>query len=482
MNHPIPPSAESSPGWSLSKRLLFRFAFTLFFVAAFLEWQFPIVLFQRLSLAPAEVFDVGRDPIVEFWARAFEETGYTKLLASWQDLVAWVGAHLCGPDAPVRPHPTGSGDTLVNWLGIATAAAIALLLTSIWSLVARRSRDHGFLAPWLWVAARFFVASTMFSYGFAKVIPNQFSPPHLGRLLEPLGEFSPMGLLWTFMGSSPAYTIFAGAGEVLAGLLLCFRRTATLGALVAIGVMTNVVAMNLCYDVPVKLYATVYLLTAAAIVLPDAGRLIAVLVANRPAPPRDLSKPFGSKSLNALATLLALVWIAETTRAGIESGRSRYLTSTDGRPRPALYGVHEIESFERDGVALPPLLEDGPRWRRIIIDLPNFAVVHSMTEKASAFESVIDPEARTIGLTPAAAPPRPWTIAPPPPVASAQPEPEGPKQRFTFGYEEIEPDRFRFEGEFEGARLVFVTKRRDRDDFLLTSRGFRWISEDPFNR
>ena len=38
-----------------------------------------------------------------------------------------------------------------------------------------------------------------------------------------------MGLLWTFMGHSPAYSAFTGAAEALAGALLLFRRTTLLG-------------------------------------------------------------------------------------------------------------------------------------------------------------------------------------------------------------------------------------------------------------
>lgn len=57
-----------------------------------------------------------------------------------------------------------------------------------------------------------------------------------------------MGLLWNFIGASAAYTIFTGVAEVLGGLLLVARRTALLGALVCIGVMSNVVLLNFSYD------------------------------------------------------------------------------------------------------------------------------------------------------------------------------------------------------------------------------------------
>ena len=67
-----------------------------------------------------------------------------------------------------------------------------------------------------------------------------------------------MGALWWFMGASIPYIIFAGAAEVLGGLLLVLRRTAALGALVAFAVMVNVMMLNYCYDAPVKLYSTIW--------------------------------------------------------------------------------------------------------------------------------------------------------------------------------------------------------------------------------
>jgi len=51
----------------------------------------------------------------------------------------------------------------------------------------------------------------------------QFEPPGYGRLTQPLGQYSPMALLWTFMGYSPLYTSFTGSAEVIGGVLLFFR-------------------------------------------------------------------------------------------------------------------------------------------------------------------------------------------------------------------------------------------------------------------
>lgn len=72
------------------------------------------------------------------------------------------------------------------------------------------------------------------------------------------------------------------AEELVAVLLIVWRRTCVLGAMVAAGVMLNVLMLNLCYDVPVKLYSMHLLLMSIMIILPDASRLLSVFVLNRP--------------------------------------------------------------------------------------------------------------------------------------------------------------------------------------------------------
>ena len=73
-------------------------------------------------------------------------------------------------------------------------------------------------------------------------------------------------------------------------LLLCVRRTATLGALICLAVMSNVMLLNYTYGVPVKLYLTMIVLSAAVLVVYDAPRLLAFLVMNHPTSPASASR------------------------------------------------------------------------------------------------------------------------------------------------------------------------------------------------
>jgi hypothetical protein len=94
-------------------------------------------------------------------------------------------------------------------------------------------------------------------------------PPSLAVLNEPVGSASPLALLWTLIGMHPSYEILCGALETLAAVLLIFRRTAMLGAMLTAVLMTNVLLYNLFFDVPVKLVAINLLVLDLALLAPD---------------------------------------------------------------------------------------------------------------------------------------------------------------------------------------------------------------------
>ena len=60
---------------------------------------------------------------------------------------------------------------------------------------------------WFQVILRVFLFLAMTLYGLAKIFKGQFPDPSLEQLLQPVGEMSPMGLAWTFMGHSVAMAV-----------------------------------------------------------------------------------------------------------------------------------------------------------------------------------------------------------------------------------------------------------------------------------
>jgi hypothetical protein len=110
----------------------------------------------------------------------------------------------------------------------------------------------------------------------------------LHMLATPLGDLLPMRFSWLFIGFSKPYEIFSGLMEIFAGSLLLFRRTATLGAMVATGVFLNVMMLNLCYDIPVKIYSMQLTFVALFLLANESKRIIDFFILNKPAAANSL--------------------------------------------------------------------------------------------------------------------------------------------------------------------------------------------------
>jgi hypothetical protein len=100
---------------------------------------------------------------------------------------------------------------------------LTILGTAVWSVMDSRRPHYATLHKWFHVFARLALASTPVGYGMSKGIRLQMPEPGLLRLIEPFGNFSPMGVLWYSIGASRPYEIFAGCVELSGGVLLFVR-------------------------------------------------------------------------------------------------------------------------------------------------------------------------------------------------------------------------------------------------------------------
>jgi len=417
--------------------------------AAATRWSLPKRLALRCGAVYAVLFTFPF-PLDQLpWIRSLVES----LPERWRTVDAAI-ARLLGVAVPEDLSLNGSGDTPLDWVHLGATLAIAALAGAAWTALDRRRRDDDWLYGWLRVGLRYYLAMTMFFYGLAKVLGLQFPFPWAGRLIEPVGEMSPMGLLWTFMGYSASYSIVTGLAVVLGGALLLARRTTTLGALVLIGVMSNVVALDFSYDVPVKI-AAVHLLAASILLAAgDARRLLAVLVLNRPAPAADLGVTAASPRRRRALLAVKLAFVALALYALLPRAWTAYHRFGRGAPRPALAGVWDVTALSRDGAAVPPLDTDTRRWRLLAID-PFGAIVRTMDGTDRRVDLAYDPAAATLTLIDEGRPPAV--------LAATRPD----------------PDTLHLEGRLDDAATTVTLKRRH---FVLETRGFHWVNEFPFNK
>jgi hypothetical protein len=407
--------------WSPARRVAFRFGF----------------LFAALLVFP---FPAGYVPKTDWLVRI--------LNTPFDHLVSFCATGVLGLDEPSR-QPTGSGDTTRAYVYHLVILVLAAAGTALWSALDRRRTAYPRLAAGAVVVLRYYLAFTLLTYAFAKL--TQFPPPWPGRLDQRVGDMSPMGMLWTFMGSSQPYALFGGFAEGLGGVLLLWRRTHVAGALVAAATMTNVVALNFCYDVPVKLYSAQLLAIALVLLAPHARRLIGAVLGRATAevPPR----PRRSLRLErARLAVKALLLAAVAVQLYLQTDASLGWTP----PKHELHGVWVVERFAQGGAERPPLVTDGERWHKVYFG-QRIAGVRPMDGPVLRFMAKVDPARRTIQVKHAKD--EVWTYT------------------LSAG---AEPATLVLDGAFHG-KQIHAELRREPDPLLVT-RGFHWINEIPFNR
>lgn len=433
----LQPLPENPRPWSLSYRALFRFL-----CAYFLVYSLPSI--GRVSIFGALPYG----GVIFGW--------YTAL---WRAICPWVGGHVFHlTGRAITYFPTGSGDTTLDYIQNLLFLIVAMAATLIWSVTDRKRGDYRRLEPWLRLLVRYTLAFTLFGYGFAKVFPLQFRPPAIQKLIEPYGDFSPMGTLWSFMGASVPYIVFSGAAEVTGGLLLLFRRTVALGSLVAFGVMLNVMMLNYCYDVPVKLYSTNLVLMALYLASGDLRRLIDFFLRNRITSPADHSAPrFSRRWARVSATIFQVLFVGYTLFGSIYGGWRGYRAAYVNPPRPPIYGLYEVEQFTRNGREIPPVVTDATRWRKVIAEFPGFVSVKMMDDSLRGYKALYDATKNGITLA-------------------------GPNEQYSLHYDHPDAGHLTMEGSLAGIPVSMRLKKIDTSQFLLVSRGFHWINEIPLNR
>jgi hypothetical protein len=417
-------TTDLAPPWSPLRRVAFRFA------------ALYLVLYAAPSPLPAVVSFPSEAPE---WYR-----GLTRRLAE-------LTGRLIGVVPPPAPLQNGSSDTTRDYLLVLATLVIAALGTAVWSVVDARRPDYrrGWAVLRVWL--RYVVGCTMLAYGFAKVVPVQFLPPDPGRLFLTFGASSPMGLLWTFMGASPAYTIFGGAAEVLGAALLFSRKTATAGALVLAAVLTNVVMLNLCYDVCVKQYSMHLLLMSLVLLAPSATRLFDAVVlgkavaAETPGPALDVPRIPPRLLLGVKVAFLVAV-----VRAQITPAIEHYL-SWKNAGRPAVDGAWDVDEVRVDGVVETPT---PTSWRRVLVSR-GFASTRQVDGAARFFK--VD-----YGDT----------------GAAKLVDSNGAASSF----ERDGDGAFVTSSTPDGHVLRVRLRPTDPSNELLVRRGFHWVNERPFNR
>jgi hypothetical protein len=376
-------------------------------------------------------------------------------------IIYWIGKDILNITHEFSHKGYGSGDTTFAYIQVLFFLFLTVIATTVILIVDRKRPSYN-TALWIFtILIRMILIYFMIVYGFSKIFYLQFSSPSLTRLLEPLGDMSPMGLAWTFMGYSKGYTIFSGVAEVIAGYLLISKRTQTFGAILTIAVMGNVFMMNLCYDIPVKLFSLHLLLMGLILTLTDFKRLLNVFLFNKATIKANYFSPY-QHDKDAIRAIrgLKLVFAIGISTLFITNSFSSSKKRMEHIEKSNLYGIWEARYFINNNDTIPPLITDTKRWHYLIIEYKDRANVKTMTGKIKRYNTTLDTLSDTITFY----------------------KKDTTLDSLKYTYKTINKEYLELKGLAPSNNLNIIFYRKNLDNFLLKTRGFNWINERPLNK
>jgi hypothetical protein len=249
-----------------------------------------------------------------------------------------------------------------------------------------------------------------------------------------------------------------GVFESLGGVLMLFRRTTLLGACIATTVTTNIVLINFCYDVPVKLFSSHLLLMCIFVIAVGGKRLLDFFLFNKPVPPEVLSPVFHSRKWKITRIVVKIFFILFVTVFPIVLIINENAEYGD-EAKPALYGIYAVQEFIRNNDTIPPLTTDSTRWDKLLIEYEGSAVLYTMTGQKKFVALETDTALKILTMYSYNDTAHKYTLS------------------YTFA-----DSTLMVNGLWKQDTVSIRMHLYDEKKLLLVNRGFHWINEYPFNR
>lgn len=424
--------------WGPVEKIIFRFVFVYFLL--FIEpWMW---ILDYIPVIPQYIYQ-AKDWLVH--------VANDRIFHSYKELV------------PVN----GSGDTSFGWTEMKLDLLIAVVATVVWTLV-DRSSNYNRLSYWLRIIIRYNLIAALLSYGIIKLFCQQMVFPSLSQLATPLGDLLPMRLSWLFIGYSNEYQFFSGLMEVLAAVLLFFRRTSAFGAVVSAAVFLQVAVLNLSYDIPVKIYSIHLFLSSVVLMIYEHKRLLSFIL-NRPSAPSYIYEVSFVKKWQR-GVRLFFKYGMTTILVVMMFYQSYQFSTSKQKPEkkgPITKGIYEVQVFalNKDTLPLTSSMVDPVRWNDVIFEEGSGSVNTTDTlfwqrYRRGYFNYNVNDSLKTLVFN------RPgWTGA--------------RDSILSFRYEMPDSIHIRLWGKLRNDSLYLLLKRNNRH-FQLTERQFHWLSE--YNR
>jgi hypothetical protein len=126
--------------------------------------------------------------------------------------------------------------------------------------------DSGLRHAWLRGILRYWLATEIATYGFAKLLKTQFAVSYY-RNDTPVHLLSGFELTWNYFAHSYTLAVIIGLLQIGGSVLLLFRRTTLFGVVILLPIMFNIVLINLFYHIAVGAFLNSILFTGGLLYL-----------------------------------------------------------------------------------------------------------------------------------------------------------------------------------------------------------------------
>lgn len=251
------------------------------------------------------------------------------------------------------------------------ALLISIIVALIWGYVFRKKEPDNYnrLYYWLRVLVRYRIALGIIAFGFLKFYPMQMPAPSFSNLETELGDYNTYKLYWQQVGVSIWYEVVLGIVEIAGGILLFFRSTTALGAVINIGVLGNIAHANIAYDGSVHVYSSFFVLLSLFVLAPYVPYLWRLLIKGEDVTPHYYYPRVNQKARLAVkyAFVFTFTILYGALRYDIHYNQG-YLKDpvTPGLSNAA--GIYNVTTFKLNGREMPYSPVDSIRWQQVILE------------------------------------------------------------------------------------------------------------------
>ncbi|RYY86191.1 MAG: hypothetical protein EOO15_15130 [Chitinophagaceae bacterium] len=253
-------------------------------------------------------------------------------------------------------------------------AALALLALVLAALLSRKPAAMARLAAIMRGFLFLYLAAVLARYGADKLLKIQFYLPEPTTLYTPFGQLEKNTLYWSVLGASRPYSIFLGATELLAAVCLIFPRFRRAGLLLALTVFIQVLAVDLCFGIDVRMFSGFLLLLTMVLLSPDAGNWWAFFCGRSGYGPLRSRETHIMRLYGIACGLILLEALWPVLRGGD--------WNDDGAARPPLHGAYAV--LDQDaGTTLP-------RAQRVFVHRAGYLVLQDSSAALYPYQLITD--------------------------------------------------------------------------------------------